>query len=73
MSRPRAAIGGGLALLFLLHHDLWLAADGRLVLGLPVSLAYHLGYCIACGVAMALLVRYAWPRDGAGDDTGDGG
>lgn len=73
MSKSRAVIGGGLALLFALHNDLWLAADGRLVLGLPASLAYHVGYCMACGIVMALLVRYAWPQDGAADDAGDGG
>ena len=69
MPRARAAIGTALGLLVLLHQDVWLASDGRLVLGLPVSLAYHLGYCVACGVVMALAVRYAWPREpGEGGD-----
>lgn len=73
MPRPRAAIGGALALLLVLHQDVWLAGDGRLLFGLPVSLAYHVGYCLACGVVMVLLVRFAWPKDAEGDDGGDGG
>jgi hypothetical protein len=53
---------GLLGLLFLLHNDLWWWHDGRLVLGLPVGLAYHLAYCFAAAVVMALLVAWAWPR-----------
>lgn len=54
-----------LGAVFLLHQDWWNWARVRpLVLGvLPVGLAYHAGYALACAVVMALLVRYAWPRD----------
>ena len=57
----RRAAYGGLAALYLLHNDFWLWDDGRLVLGLPVGLAYHVGYCIAAAALMTLLVRRAWP------------
>lgn len=47
-----------------LHQDFWNWKDGSLVLGfLPVGLAYHVGYSILAAVAMAALVRLAWPRD----------
>lgn len=45
-----------LALLYLLHNDLWLWDDGRLALGLPVGLLYHVGYCLAAAALMAFLL-----------------
>ncbi|MFQ5670264.1 MAG: hypothetical protein ACE5HD_07065 [Acidobacteriota bacterium] len=43
------------------HTDLWLWNDSRRVLGLPVGLAYHVGFCAGMGVLMAVLVRHVWP------------
>lgn len=54
-----AAVG----VLYLLHNDLWLWHDGRLVAGLPVGLLYHLLYCLAAAALMFLLTRFAWPQD----------
>jgi hypothetical protein len=51
----------GLPILYILHNDLWLWDDPRFVLGLPVGLLYHVGFCAAVTVEMWLLVRYAWP------------
>jgi O-antigen ligase len=47
-----------------LHQDFWNFKDVRpLVFGfLPIGLAYHAAYSIACSVLMALLVALAWPR-----------
>ncbi len=50
-----------LVALYLLHNDLWLWNDSRLVLGLPAGLAYHIGFCVATSVVLALLVLHAWP------------
>ena len=50
-----------LVVLYLLHNDLWLWNDSRLVLGLPAGLAYHIGFCIAASVVLTLLVIHAWP------------
>ena len=50
-----------LVVLYLLHNDLWLWNDSRLVFGLPTGLAYHVGFCIATSVVLALLVIHAWP------------
>ncbi len=52
-----------LVLLYLLHNDLWLWHDDRLVLGLPAGLTYHVIYCLAAAALMAMLVRWAWPAD----------
>lgn len=52
----------GLPILFLLHNDFWLWGDGRLLLGLPVGLTYHVGFCLAAWGVMAALVAWAWPR-----------
>ena len=65
----RTLLYAALVLLYLLHNDFWLWTDSRHVLGLPVGLTYHLIYCLASSILMALLVRYAWPAD---LETGDG-
>lgn len=54
--------------LYLLHNDLWLWHDGRLVAGLPVGLLYHVLYCVVAALLMAALVRWAWPP-GLDDET----
>lgn len=50
-----------LVALYLLHNDLWLWNDSRLVLGLPAGLAYHVGFSIATSIVLTLLVIHAWP------------
>jgi hypothetical protein len=57
-----AAVAALLVALFLLHQDVWLWRDGRLVLGLPVGLAYHVAYCLATALVLGRAVRWAWPR-----------
>lgn len=56
---------------FLLHDDFWLAAEPRLVLGLPAGLLYHALYCFAASVLMAVLIRVAWPlgREAEGSES----
>jgi hypothetical protein len=48
-------------ILYLLHQDVWNWDNRNLVLGLPVGLAYHVGFCVAASVLMFCLVRFAWP------------
>jgi hypothetical protein len=57
----RVALYLALLALYVLHNDLWLWNDPRLVLGLPIGLAYHIGFCIAVSATLALLVVFAWP------------
>ena len=75
--RPGGRLGGAavaalLVALFLLHQDVWLWRDGRLVLGLPVGLAYHVAYCLATALVLGRAVRWAWPRLAEGDEPADG-
>jgi hypothetical protein len=70
-----------LVALYVLHNDLWLWNDPRLVLGLPVGLVYHLGFCAAAAVVLTVLVVRVWPpwtsHDGDASDAeprqGEGG
>lgn len=57
----RLVLYGVVGVLYVLHNDLWLWHDPRVVLGLPVGLLYHVLYCLAVTLVMALLVRFAWP------------
>jgi hypothetical protein len=50
-----------LFVLYLLHNDIWLWNDATLVLGLPVGLVYHVGFSLATGAVLTLLVLKAWP------------
>ena len=57
MKRPiRWLLYGLLVLLFLLHNDFWLWETPRLVLGVPIGLLYHIGYCLAAALLMAAFV-----------------
>jgi len=61
-------------LLALVHYDFWYWDDPRVVLGfVPIGLAYHAGFSLACGITWFLAVHFAWPREieewaGAGDE-----
>lgn len=49
---------------FVLHQDSWNWTKAEpLVFGfLPVGLAYHAGYSVLAAIAMAVLVKFAWPK-----------
>jgi hypothetical protein len=59
----RWLLAAALVLFYLLHNDWWLWDDPTIVLGLPVGLSYHLGYCLAASLLMWLVVRFDPPRD----------
>ena len=47
---------------YVLHQDFWNWHDKTLVLGiLPIGLAYHICFAVACAIMMWLLVKFAWP------------
>lgn len=46
-----------LVLLFLLHNDFWFWGTPQLVLGVPVGLLYHIGYCVVAMLLMAAFVK----------------
>lgn len=49
---------------YVLHQDFWNWKKVQpLIFGfLPPGLAYHAGYSILAAVTMAILVKFAWPR-----------
>ncbi len=56
-SRPlRRVFLIGIGLFYLLHNDLWLWHEPRLVLGLPVGLVYHVAYCLVAAALLGLLL-----------------
>ena len=47
-----------------LHQDTWNWFDKSLVFGfLPIGLAYHGFYAVMAAVMMAVLVKFAWPKN----------
>ena len=40
-----------------------------MLLGLPIGLLYHIGYCVAAAVLMALTINHAWPSHLQDEDT----
>jgi hypothetical protein len=76
--RPAGPRGGrlfavaSLVGLFVLHQDVWLWRDPRLVFGLPAGLAGHVAFCVAATAALALAVRWAWPAEVPVDGDEDG-
>ncbi|NKB89608.1 MAG: DUF3311 domain-containing protein [Acidobacteria bacterium] len=60
---------GLIAAMYLLHNDWWLWNDSSLVAGVPVGLAYHVGYMMVSAVVLTAVVKLAWPSDlDSGDD-----
>ena len=50
------------ALLIVLHQDIWLWDNPKLVFGfLPITLAYHMGISIGAGITWYLAIHYCWP------------
>lgn len=61
-----ARIATGLvALLYVLHQDIWFWREARpLVFGfLPIGLFYHAAFTVVSSVAIWLLVKSAWPAN----------
>lgn len=48
-----------LGLLFILRLDLWWWSEPRLLMGMPIGLAYHLFFCLLVVFVMAFIVRFA--------------
>jgi hypothetical protein len=53
----------GIAIVILLHQDLWNWTNKTLVFGfIPIGLAYHAAYALLASATMWLLVRLVWPK-----------
>ena len=62
MSGKGWAAFGLLAVLYVLHNDWWQWNDTSMVGGVPIGLAYHVGYMLVTAVALSIAVRFAWPH-----------
>ena len=63
-SSGKALVWGLFLLLFLAHQDFWLWADDSLVFGfMPIGLAYHALFSVACSCLWAFAVFKAWPEE----------
>jgi len=53
------------SIVYLAHQDFWNWTKTKpFILGfLPVGLAYHAAYSIVACLTMAILVKYAWPKE----------
>ena len=49
-------------ILVVLFENVWLWDNDSLILGLPVNLLYHIGFCVVVAAVMLVVVRRAWPR-----------
>lgn len=58
-----------LVALFLLHNDFWFWDSPKVVLGLPTGLLYHIGFCVASAILMALIINTVWPSHLQDEDT----
>ena len=59
----------GLVVLFLLHNDFWLWDNPQRVIGLPIGLLYHIGYCIVAAILMMLIINHALPSQFQDEET----
>lgn len=51
-------------LLFILHQDFWWWDNSSLVFGfLPVGLAFHAFFSVACAILGWFAIKYAWPHE----------
>ena len=52
-----------LLLLAVGFENFWLWGSDRLLFGIPVNLAYHVGLCVLGAGLLAAVVRWGWPDD----------
>jgi len=57
-------VWGLVALLMILHQDIWFWENDTLVFGfIPITLLYHAGISLAAGMTWFLAIKFAWPED----------
>lgn len=60
----RNLIWVGFWVLFVLHQDFWYWNDATLCFGfLPIGLAWHVGFSLACSLFWIAAMKYAWPEE----------
>ena len=62
-SSAKPFVLGFFLILFIAHQDFWLWDDGSLIMGfMPIGLAYHALFSLACSCLWALACFKAWPE-----------
>ena len=60
----KTIIWGLFILLFILHQDFWWWDDPSFISGfLPIGLAFHALFSIACSILGWFAIKYAWPDE----------
>ena len=62
MARYPRWLGPLVLVLVAFYLNYWMWDDGRIVLGLPANLLYHIVLSVGLVPIMLLVVRRAWPR-----------
>lgn len=65
----RVLIFSAIAVLCLIRNDIWFWHTGSLVFGLPVTLSYHIAFCLASAAVLYWLVQKSWPQHLEVDET----
>jgi hypothetical protein len=57
------AVAAWIALLVVLHQDVWLWTNKYLLFGcVPIGLAYHAGFTVVAAITMFAFTRLIWPQ-----------
>jgi hypothetical protein len=60
----RTMVWIGFWVLLVLHQDFWNWNDSTIWFGfLPVGLAWHVGFSLACSALWIVATKFAWPDD----------
>ena len=63
-SSGKILVWGLFLLMFVLHQDKWWWDDATLVLRfLPIGLAFHAAFSLACAALGWIAIKMAWPHD----------
>jgi hypothetical protein len=63
-SSGKALVWGLFLFLFIAHQDFWLWSDDTLMMGfMPIGLAYHALFSVACSFLWALACFRTWPEE----------
>lgn len=58
----KCAVWIAVVLLLVIHQDVWLWGDTRLMFGfMPVTMLYQIGISVASAIVFYLATIYAWP------------
>jgi hypothetical protein len=55
--------GGWIAVMVILHQDVWFWTNKTLLFGcVPIGLAYHAGFTVLAAITLFVFTRTIWPK-----------